>query len=58
MLFINCYFVDHSQIDYPEIEKFFYEEHPDIANLSKDRVDQIRRELGKFLFLFIYKRRI
>ncbi|PKY17543.1 DEAD-domain-containing protein [Rhizophagus irregularis] len=37
--------VDHSQIDYPEIEKFFYEEHTDIANLSKERVDQIRKEL-------------
>ncbi|CAG8739342.1 7725_t:CDS:2, partial [Acaulospora morrowiae] len=37
--------VDHSQIEYPEIEKFFYEEHPDIANLSEERVKEIRREL-------------
>ncbi|CAG8457528.1 17001_t:CDS:10 [Dentiscutata heterogama] len=37
--------VDHSQIEYPEIEKFFYEEHPDIAELSDERVKEIRREL-------------
>jgi hypothetical protein len=52
-------FVDHSQIDYPEIEKFFYEEHPDIANLSKERVDQIRKELGNLSafinFMVFYK---
>ncbi|CAG8576295.1 1427_t:CDS:10 [Ambispora gerdemannii] len=30
--------IDHSQIQYPEIEKYFYEEHPDIAALSEDRV--------------------
>ncbi|CAG8551778.1 11660_t:CDS:10 [Ambispora leptoticha] len=29
--------IDHSQIQYPEIEKYFYEEHPDIAALSEDR---------------------
>ncbi|CAG8512328.1 11995_t:CDS:10, partial [Cetraspora pellucida] len=28
-----------------EIEKFFYEEHPDIAELSDERVKKIRREL-------------
>ncbi|KAF0555086.1 P-loop containing nucleoside triphosphate hydrolase protein [Gigaspora margarita] len=37
--------VDHSQIEYPEIEKFFYEEHSDIAELSDERVKEIRREL-------------
>ncbi|CAG8456430.1 2814_t:CDS:10 [Dentiscutata erythropus] len=37
--------VDHSQIEYPEIEKFFYEEHLDIAGLSDERVKEIRREL-------------
>ncbi|CAI2181139.1 15603_t:CDS:10 [Funneliformis geosporum] len=37
--------VDHSQIDYPEIGKFFYEEHSDIANLPKERVELIRKEL-------------
>ncbi|CAG8435024.1 7261_t:CDS:10 [Diversispora eburnea] len=37
--------VDHSKIEYPEIEKFFYEEHSDIANLSDEKLREIRREL-------------
>ncbi|CAG8835587.1 6934_t:CDS:2, partial [Cetraspora pellucida] len=37
--------IDHSQIEHPEIEKFFYEEHPDIAELSDECVKEIRQEL-------------
>ncbi|KAI9017572.1 P-loop containing nucleoside triphosphate hydrolase protein, partial [Gaertneriomyces semiglobifer] len=37
--------VDHSTIEYPEIEKDFYEEHADIAALSEAEVDRIRKEL-------------
>ncbi|KAI7898295.1 P-loop containing nucleoside triphosphate hydrolase protein [Cokeromyces recurvatus] len=38
--------VDHDSINYIEIEKYFYEEHPDIAALDDARVQQIRKEMG------------
>ncbi|RCH93887.1 hypothetical protein CU098_000956, partial [Rhizopus stolonifer] len=38
--------VDHDSIDYLEIEKDFYQEHPDIAALDDMRVQAIRQELG------------
>ncbi|CAO3635071.1 unnamed protein product [Mucor hiemalis] len=38
--------VDHDSIAYPDIEKNFYEEHSDIAELDDSRVAAIRRELG------------
>ncbi|KAI8384981.1 P-loop containing nucleoside triphosphate hydrolase protein [Radiomyces spectabilis] len=38
--------VDHNAIDYPEIEKCFYEEHADIAALTPERVQELRREMG------------
>ncbi|KAF8975786.1 hypothetical protein BGZ46_008853 [Entomortierella lignicola] len=37
--------MDHSKQDYIELEKCFYEEHDDIANLSNDQVRQIRIDL-------------
>ncbi|KAI8598157.1 P-loop containing nucleoside triphosphate hydrolase protein [Dissophora ornata] len=37
--------MDHSRQDYIEIEKFFYEEHEDIAKLSDDQVRQIRIDM-------------
>ncbi|CAG8633989.1 11606_t:CDS:10 [Paraglomus brasilianum] len=37
--------VDHSQIEYPEIEKYFYEEHPEIAAMSEEKLRQIRKDL-------------
>lgn len=37
--------VNHDEIQYPEIEKYFYEEHPDIAALTPERVAEIRRDL-------------
>ncbi|KAJ3085536.1 ATP-dependent RNA helicase ddx42, partial [Quaeritorhiza haematococci] len=38
--------VDHSTIDYLEIEKCFYEEHPDIAALTEYDVRRVRSEFG------------
>lgn len=38
--------VNHDEIQYPEIEKYFYEEHSDIGALSLERVAAIRRDLG------------
>ncbi|OZJ04808.1 hypothetical protein BZG36_02351 [Bifiguratus adelaidae] len=38
--------VDHSEIDYLDFEKNFYEEHPDIAALTDDRVVEIRKKLN------------
>lgn len=38
--------VDHDTIDYIEIEKNFYEEHPDIAALDEAQVQSMRQELG------------
>ncbi|CAG8667858.1 10193_t:CDS:10, partial [Cetraspora pellucida] len=38
--------IDHSQIEHPEIEKFFYEEHPDIAELSDERVKEIHMHVS------------
>eukprot|EP01133_Synstelium_polycarpum_P019804 gene19804-23719_t len=37
--------LDHSKITYEEFDKCFYEEHPDIASLTPDRVLQLRMEL-------------
>ena len=38
--------VDHSAIEYEPFQKNFYHEHADIAALSKERVDALRRTLG------------
>lgn len=38
--------IDHESINYPEIEKNFYEEHPEIAALDEEKVASIRQELG------------
>ncbi|KAI8360852.1 P-loop containing nucleoside triphosphate hydrolase protein [Choanephora cucurbitarum] len=38
--------INHDTMDYIEIEKNFYQEHPDIAALDPDRVRAIRHELG------------
>ncbi|KAJ3047310.1 hypothetical protein HK097_011652, partial [Rhizophlyctis rosea] len=38
--------VDHSTISYLEIEKDFYEEHPDISALTNAEVQKIRSELS------------
>jgi ATP-dependent RNA helicase DDX42 len=36
--------VDHSKIQYPEIEKNFYEEHPDIQALTSQQVSELRHK--------------
>ncbi|TPX36485.1 hypothetical protein SmJEL517_g01247 [Synchytrium microbalum] len=36
--------VDHSKIEYPELEKNFYEPHADIASLTPDKVREIRAQ--------------
>ncbi|KAI9306689.1 P-loop containing nucleoside triphosphate hydrolase protein [Cunninghamella echinulata] len=38
--------IDHSTIDYPEIEKYFYQEHSDIAAMTLEQTQNIRKELG------------
>ena len=38
--------INHDDIEYPEIEKYFYEEHPDIASLTAQKVAEVRHELG------------
>ncbi|KAI7853228.1 P-loop containing nucleoside triphosphate hydrolase protein [Circinella umbellata] len=38
--------INHDDIEYPEIEKYFYEEHPDIASLSAQKITEVRNELG------------
>ncbi|TPX49814.1 hypothetical protein SeLEV6574_g01255 [Synchytrium endobioticum] len=41
--------VDHSKIEYPEIEKNFYEQHPEIAALSADKVKDIRKSFNLWI---------
>jgi len=36
--------VDHSKIEYPEVEKNFYEEHADIQALTSQQVSELRRK--------------
>ncbi|KAI8147648.1 P-loop containing nucleoside triphosphate hydrolase protein [Fennellomyces sp. T-0311] len=38
--------INHDEIEYPEIEKYFYEEHAEIAALDNVKITEIRRELG------------
>lgn len=38
--------VNHAEIEYPDIEKYFYEEHADIAALSPDQVAAIRQDFS------------
>lgn len=38
--------IDHSQIDYKEFTKNFYEEHEEIARLTVAEVDDLRQKLG------------
>lgn len=38
--------VDHSSIEYPDIEKNFYEEHADISAMTTEQTQAIRQELG------------
>jgi len=37
--------IDHSKISYVEFEKYFYQEHDDIANLSSEEVFEFRKQL-------------
>ncbi|KAJ1677393.1 hypothetical protein EV182_006273, partial [Spiromyces aspiralis] len=38
--------IDHSSIEYPEIKKSFYTEHPDIQVLDAAKVEGLRKELN------------
>jgi ATP-dependent RNA helicase DDX42 len=40
--------IDHSQINYENFEKNFYEEHEDIKNLENAEIDSLRETLGKY----------
>lgn len=41
--------VNHDEIEYNKFNKFFYKEHKDIANLTEEQVNQIRKELDMFV---------
>jgi len=41
--------VNHDEIDYPKFEKNFYKEHPDIAILSDEQINQIRKDLDMWV---------
>ncbi|KAI9312422.1 P-loop containing nucleoside triphosphate hydrolase protein [Dichotomocladium elegans] len=38
--------INHDEIQYPDIEKYFYNEHAEIGALTSEQVSEIRRELG------------
>jgi len=38
--------IDHSEIEYPEFTKNFYEEHEEIANMTPDQMIELRKKLG------------
>ncbi|KAI9286830.1 P-loop containing nucleoside triphosphate hydrolase protein [Umbelopsis sp. AD052] len=38
--------VNHTEIEYPELEKYFYVEHEEIAALSEEQVQAIRKDLS------------
>lgn len=38
--------IDHSEIEYAEFTKNFYEEHEDISNMTPDHMIQLRKKLG------------
>ena len=38
--------IDHSDIDYEKFERNFYEDHEEIAVLTVDQVDELRKALG------------
>lgn len=38
--------IDHSEIEYMDFEKNFYEEHEEITNLQPDEVEQLRYKVG------------
>jgi ATP-dependent RNA helicase DDX42 len=38
--------IDHSEIDYQEFEKCFYEEHDEIKSLAPQQIVEIRKKLG------------
>jgi len=37
---------DHSEIEYAEFTKNFYEEHEDISNMTPDQMVELRKKLG------------
>jgi len=38
--------IDHSEIEYTDFTKNFYEEHEDISNMTPDQMVELRRKLG------------
>ncbi|KFM65708.1 ATP-dependent RNA helicase DDX42, partial [Stegodyphus mimosarum] len=38
--------IDHSEIEYHDFEKNFYEEHEEISKLSPEEVEQLRNKMG------------
>lgn len=44
--------IDHTTIEYADFEKNFYIVHDDILNLTKEKVDELKKTLGiKVCFL-------
>jgi ATP-dependent RNA helicase DDX42 len=38
--------IDHATVEYKPFERNFYEEHPDIAALTEEQVEELRKTLG------------
>jgi len=38
--------MDHSEIEYAEFTKNFYEEHDEISNMTPDQMIELRKKLG------------
>ena len=38
--------IDHSEIEYSQFTKNFYEEHEDISNMTPDQMIELRKKLG------------
>ena len=38
--------MDHSEIQYADFTKNFYEEHEDISNMTPDQMVELRKKLG------------
>ena len=38
--------MDHSEVEYAEFTKNFYEEHEDISNMTPDQMIELRKKLG------------
>jgi len=50
--------IDHSEIEYADFTKNFYEEHDEISNMTPDQMIELRRRLGisvSFALVLLYE---